>query len=261
MRIWKLISHHEQGSEAFDEFCERGVVSVGWSEIGDLASRQPSSSREIASWIRGEYPHLNNSQTGGPSLWNFYAEMQLGDHVIVASQGHRFGVFQITGNYEFCSEASAVLGYRNLRSAQLTNLNADELWAACGRQAAPGHAIRWTVALLEESQEATRQVFEEGHQYSTVSTVVERNPHARQKCLMHHGTTCLVCGFVGEEVFGVEGRDLIHVHHLVEVASRSGPYKLDPKIDLAPLCPNCHAMAHRRKPAYTLEDLRKMGGY
>jgi 5-methylcytosine-specific restriction protein A len=86
----------------------------------------------------------------------------------------------------------------------------------------------------------------------------ERNPHARRVCLAHHGTSCAACGFSFEAAYGPEGEGFIHVHHLVP-ASQLGPgYELDPVGDLVPLCPNCHAMAHRRRVPYTVAELRAM---
>jgi 5-methylcytosine-specific restriction protein A len=35
-------------------------------------------------------------------------------------------------------------------------------------------------------------------------------------------------------------------------------YRVDPIRDLRPVCPNCHAMIHRRIPAYSIEELKKM---
>ena len=32
--------------------------------------------------------------------------------------------------------------------------------------------------------------------------------------------------------------------------------KLDPINDLIPVCPNCHAMLHRRNPSLMVEELR-----
>lgn len=97
VRVWKLIAHHEHPQEAFSNFCEQGLIGVGWSDIGDLAERNPTSGKEISKWIRSSYPQLGNSHLGGPSLWNFFGEMSLGDLVIVASKGKRFGVFKVTG--------------------------------------------------------------------------------------------------------------------------------------------------------------------
>lgn len=86
----------------------------------------------------------------------------------------------------------------------------------------------------------------------------ERNPHARRVCLAHHGTSCAACGFSFEAAYGQEGEGFIHVHHLVP-ASQLGPgYELDPVGDLVPLCPNCHAMAHRRQIPYTVAELRAL---
>jgi len=33
-------------------------------------------------------------------------------------------------------------------------------------------------------------------------------------------------------------------------------YELDPIEDLRPVCPNCHAMLHRRQPALDIDTLR-----
>jgi len=33
-------------------------------------------------------------------------------------------------------------------------------------------------------------------------------------------------------------------------------YRLNPVKDLVPVCPNCHAMLHKREPPYDVEELR-----
>jgi predicted HNH restriction endonuclease len=35
-----------------------------------------------------------------------------------------------------------------------------------------------------------------------------------------------------------------------------GEYIVDPVADLRPVCPNCHAVLHRRIPAYSIEEVR-----
>jgi 5-methylcytosine-specific restriction protein A len=57
-------------------------------------------------------------------------------------------------------------------------------------------------------------------------------------------------------MYGDIGRDFIHVHHEVELASIGAEYVIDPINDLKPVCPNCHAMLHRRKPAYSVNELK-----
>jgi hypothetical protein len=84
----------------------------------------------------------------------------------------------------------------------------------------------------------------------------ERNEAARQKCIDHYGPTCAVCDFDFEAVYGPLGKGYIHVHHLLKISSIGESYEVDPIKDIRPVCPNCHAMLHRKCPAYTIEALR-----
>lgn len=87
----------------------------------------------------------------------------------------------------------------------------------------------------------------------------ERDPDAVRLCLAHHGTSCAVCGFNFEETFGAAGRGYMQVHHIVPGSRMDADYVLDPLTDLVPLCPNCHAMAHRRSPEpYSSAELRRL---
>lgn len=86
----------------------------------------------------------------------------------------------------------------------------------------------------------------------------ERNPVARQRCIDYYGVKCSVCEFDFESVYGDIGRGFIHVHHLKQLAEIQGEYDVDPIIDLRPVCPNCHAILHRRNPNYSIEELQKL---
>jgi len=33
---------------------------------------------------------------------------------------------------------------------------------------------------------------------------------------------------------------------------------VNPEKDLIPVCPNCHSMLHKRKPAYSVEELKQI---
>jgi predicted HNH restriction endonuclease len=81
----------------------------------------------------------------------------------------------------------------------------------------------------------------------------ERNPEARQKCIAHYGTSCVICSFSFAEVYGEVGNNFIHVHHLRELSDIGKEYEIDPIQDLRPVCPNCHAIIHKRKPAYSVK--------
>ena len=101
----------------------------------------------------------------------------------------------------------------------------------------------------------------ETHQEGAATRVVvnryERDPKARTKCIEHHGACCVVCELDFEKRYGEIGKGFIHVHHLRPLGRLKSSYRLDPVRDLVPVCPNCHAMLHRRDPPYDIEQLRR----
>ncbi len=106
------------------------------------------------------------------------------------------------------------------------------------------------------ADELVGAVFLEGAIRSVTVNAFERNASARRACLDFHGYRCRVCDMSFEERYGELGRGFIHVHHLVPLATTHGEYSLDPLVDLAPVCPNCHAMLHRTDPPMSIEQLR-----
>ena len=51
-------------------------------------------------------------------------------------------------------------------------------------------------------------------------------------------------------------KGFIHIHHLIPLSGIKQDYRLNPETDLIPVCPNCHAMLHRRDPPFTPEELK-----
>lgn len=86
----------------------------------------------------------------------------------------------------------------------------------------------------------------------------ERSRINRMLCIELHGTACRVCGFQFEEVYGTTGRGFVHVHHVVPVSRIGADYVINPRVDLVPVCANCHAMLHRRDPPFSVEELRSL---
>jgi 5-methylcytosine-specific restriction protein A len=114
-----------------------------------------------------------------------------------------------------------------------------------------GFKIKSDLLLPEEINEG--EALFEGAKQQIIVNAYERNPEARRKCIAHYGTSCSICGFNFLETYGEEGRDLIHIHHLRQLAEIGDEYQIDPINDLRPVCPNCHAMLHNRKPTFSLE--------
>lgn len=88
----------------------------------------------------------------------------------------------------------------------------------------------------------------------------ERSHLNRLACIRLRGTQCSVCGFDFGFHFGEVGEGFIHVHHVVPVSEIGDNYLINPATDLVPVCPNCHAMLHRRDPPYTMDELKKLLG-
>ena len=109
------------------------------------------------------------------------------------------------------------------------------------------------VTLGEVATSATHQ---EGAVLRVSVNRYERDPKARVKCIEHYGTCCAVCELDFEKRYGEIGKGFIHVHHLRPLGQLKSSYRLDPLKDLVPVCPNCHAMLHRRDPPFDIEQLR-----
>lgn len=100
------------------------------------------------------------------------------------------------------------------------------------------------------------EAYYEGAKKQIWVNVYERSTAAREACIQHYGHNCFICGFNFEERYGQIGADFIHVHHLKPLSEVGKGYKLHPVKDLRPLCPNCHAMLHQQKPAYSIGKLK-----
>lgn len=98
----------------------------------------------------------------------------------------------------------------------------------------------------------------EGSYYYELVKRYERSRINRAACIEIKGTSCKICGFCFGDVFGNLGEGFIHVHHIVPVSEMKESYILNPGKDLIPVCPNCHAMFHRKKPPLLPEKLRSM---
>jgi 5-methylcytosine-specific restriction protein A len=70
----------------------------------------------------------------------------------------------------------------------------------------------------------------------------------------YHGTECKVCGFSFSAKYGEIGDGYIECHHLRPMSmDEARPTKLE---EVTVLCANCHRMAHRRSPPYSVDELR-----
>jgi 5-methylcytosine-specific restriction protein A len=139
---------------------------------------------------------------------------------------------------------------------------------ASGAQVPPAEATTldqmWeghVAGLVREITAPTDKVPTSGRNHEGAAKRIEVNryesdPRARQACIAHYGTACSVCVFDFESVYGELGDAHINIHHVLPRSELPDQYQLDPVRDLVPVCPNCHTMLHRERPALSIDELR-----
>lgn len=155
MNVWRLITHHEQPEEVLEWSRKNGRIAAGWGRVGDLSKGTYTSPGDIARAIRQFHPKRDNAHLGGPSLWHFYQDMEIGDLVILSlgTQGGRKLVMRVEGPYMYVRTEETPLykeyphdpSYNHQRKAVITGLDPDTLWYEAGAKEAKGDNIRWTL--------------------------------------------------------------------------------------------------------------------
>lgn len=124
---------------------------------------------------------------------------------------------------------------------------------------APSGSGTKTIYIAEEPEEVEPdRTYREGSTKKITVNVYERDNKARAVCIRAHGTVCKVCDFDFGKTYGEHGKGFIHVHHLKPLSEIGEEYELDPIRDLRPVCPNCHAMIHRKNKLYSIEEIKDM---
>ncbi len=111
-------------------------------------------------------------------------------------------------------------------------------------------------ALPDEIDESS--TYKEGTCKKITVNAYERSLGAKQKCIEKYGYACAVCNTLMSDIYGELGHKYIHVHHLKKLSDIGKEYEVNPDTDLLPVCPNCHAIIHRRNPPYSIEEMREL---
>lgn len=119
------------------------------------------------------------------------------------------------------------------------------------------------LALLPVQDEGHEQFpgasgFEEGAESIQRITRYERDRRNRAAAIAIWGTNCQACGFDFGARYGPDAAGFIEIHHLTPISTLERSMVVDPARDLVPLCSNCHAVAHRRTPPFSVKELQQM---
>jgi len=123
------------------------------------------------------------------------------------------------------------------------------------------HEIENTEAMFfdEPIYADENQKISEGARKQVVIDIRERNSAARNICLKHWGTACVVCGIDFGVVYGSDFHGKIHVHHLNPLCTYDDEHDINPIDDLRPVCPNCHMIMHCRKDSpYDVDETKAL---
>jgi 5-methylcytosine-specific restriction protein A len=109
-----------------------------------------------------------------------------------------------------------------------------------------------------EDEISHNDIYHEGTRKTVVVNSYERSSKAKKACLDYHGRICKICEFDFNERYGSIADGIIHVHHIVPLSEINSTYEINPIKDLIPVCPNCHAVIHRTKPALTINQMKEL---
>ena len=152
----------------------------------------------------------------------------------------------------------------NLENLKLNGLNAapqgpikvlPELSEYLNKNFNDNYQIEYFPEILDEESEQY-----EGLKKQITVNKYERSSIARKKCIDYHGLNCFVCNMNFYDTYGEIGKGFIHIHHLNPIHQIGKEYKVNYKKDLAPVCPNCHCMLHRKinDKEPSIEELKKI---
>lgn len=120
------------GASCWEEFCDAGIMGIGWDEIGDLSAFNSKS--EIKQAMKDKINAAKSYKNDAHATWQFVNEMKPGDIVFAKKGMHQIiGRGVVESDYEFDSSRTR---YKNIRTVK---------WTDKGEWAHPGQAVMKTL--------------------------------------------------------------------------------------------------------------------
>jgi 5-methylcytosine-specific restriction endonuclease McrA len=112
---------------------------------------------------------------------------------------------------------------------------------------------------VEKNGPNAHEEYAEGQRRRREVSFFARNPKLAETAKARDQYRCQICQFDFEMKYGLVGRHYIECHHLNPLSER--PKEAWTEIlktnlnDVVSVCSNCHRMLHRRRPAYTVDEI------
>ena len=141
-----------KGSYMWEDFYKRGVMAIGWNEIGDLSLFKNKS--EIKAAMKKIYEPNLSYQNATHATWQFANEMKVGDIIFVKKgRSQLIGRGIVTSDYFYDSEAEE---YNHIRTVN---------WTHHGEWPYPGKAAMKTLTDVTpyiDVVEKLKNIFDDG---------------------------------------------------------------------------------------------------
>ena len=141
-----------EGAYMWDDFYKRGVMAIGWNEIGDLSLFKNKS--EIKEAMKKIYGLNLSYQNATHATWQFANEMKVGDIIFVKKgRSQLIGRGIVTSDYFYDSEAEE---YNHIRTVN---------WTHHGEWSYPGKAAMKTLTDVTpyiDVVEKLKNIFDDG---------------------------------------------------------------------------------------------------
>jgi energy-coupling factor transporter ATP-binding protein EcfA2 len=154
VHYWK-ISPGKQ-AWAWEEFRQRSVIAIGWTQVAkDLRQIAPSSREDLQARLQG----LDKELTGqalvhaARQLWIMYKELQPGDLICAYGQKQILGWGEIVGGYTFQSDDFRFRHRREVRWHSIESISIDRLSPELQKKI----QMNWTIFPLTQNEFAEIQ--------------------------------------------------------------------------------------------------------
>ena len=269
MKTWRMAFREGKHGPTLWPECRRlGVAAIQYDPLNGIDLSPGEAAVPKAVWSQ-----LHPSQQA--SVKRLVYEMRPGDVVYVKDGPRIVGRGVVAGPYRFDSDSTIVetngVPWQHQRpvtwepgvpevtiqvgSSQqfvVQALDRDDVARLEREMAAAG----WGGAFASPDELPPGSTLVEGAATRVWVNAYERNSAVRAQCIAAHGTDCSACGMSFGSVYGPDAAGYIHVHHLQPLSEAGGSHGVDPVKDLRPVCPNCHAVCHRRVPPYSIEEVQ-----
>ena len=263
MNYWRMAMRvGNQGTSLWPQCHLLSIAAITYDPVVDIDFQNYSESS-----LPKEWKELKTTQP--KSLKRFIWHMNIGDIIYVKDGNRIVSKGEVISNYFFDHNKSIIdengLVWPHQRKIKWDDEFPEiEIFVGSSQQHTVYPLLEKDVSMIEkklkiitenEKKSVDDEIFTEGERFTTEQEFRSRNSLLIKKKKKLSNYKCEICGFDFYEVYGDIGYEFIEAHHLIMVSSGKRKSTLN---DISLICSNCHSMVHRRKPPYSIEEIKQI---